>query len=150
MPGVPKCGPKTAVKWLAEHGSLDGVIAAAEQIKTGRGIRTSGASRSGALMDLGGKYLFRMHEGSPDYPSVYYIFNRIREAMPAFGADLIGVDTKADIVAYMNKIKDWPGVYGTVTWTPEQHNGFPDSEVVMCEVNSLKDGAFNIAPGYSS
>ena len=47
-------------------------------------------------------------------------------------------------------IKDWPGIYGTVTWTPEQHNGFPDQEVVMCEVNSLKDGAFNIAPGYSS
>ena len=55
-----------------------------------------------------------------------------------------------DIVAYMNKVKDWPGIYGTVTWTPEQHNGFPDQEVVMCEVNSLKDGAFNIAPGYSS
>ncbi|MSP75236.1 MAG: amino acid ABC transporter substrate-binding protein [Rhodospirillaceae bacterium] len=55
-----------------------------------------------------------------------------------------------DIVAYMNKVKDWPGVYGTVTWTPEQHNGFPDSEVVMCEVNSLKDGAFNLAPGYSA
>ena len=44
--------------------------------------------------------------------------------------------------SYMNKVKGWPGVYGTVTWTPEQHNGFPDSEVVMCEVNSLKDGAF--------
>ncbi|GEP59963.1 ABC transporter substrate-binding protein [Reyranella soli] len=55
-----------------------------------------------------------------------------------------------DIVAYMNKVKDWPGIYGTVTWTPEQHNGFPDQEVVMCEVNSLRDGAFNIAPGYSS
>jgi branched-chain amino acid transport system substrate-binding protein len=54
-----------------------------------------------------------------------------------------------DIVAYWNKLKNWPGIYGTVTWTPEQHNGFPDSEVVMCEVNSLKDGAFNIAPGYS-
>ena len=37
-----------------------------------------------------------------------------------------------------------------VTWTPEQHNGFPDTEVVMCEVNSLKDGAFNLAPGYSA
>lgn len=62
-----------------------------------------------------------------------------------------GAGTKNDdIVAYMNKIKDWPGVYGTVTWTPEQHNGFPDSEVVMCEVNSLKDGAFNLAPGYSA
>ena len=50
----------------------------------------------------------------------------------------------------MNKVKGWPGIYGTVTWTPEQHNGFPDSEVVMCEVNSLKDGAFNLAPGYSA
>ena len=59
--------------------------------------------------------------------------------------------TKSDeIVGYMNKVKDWPGVYGTVTWTPQQHNGFPDSEVVMCEVNSLKDGAFNLAPGYAS
>lgn len=59
--------------------------------------------------------------------------------------------TKPDeIVGYMNKVKDWPGVYGTVTWTPQQHNGFPDSEVVMCEVNSLKDGAFNLAPGYAS
>ena len=59
--------------------------------------------------------------------------------------------TKAeDIVAYLNKVKGWPGIYGTVTWTPEQHNGFPDSEVVMCEVNSLRDGAFNLAPGYST
>jgi branched-chain amino acid transport system substrate-binding protein len=55
-----------------------------------------------------------------------------------------------DITAYFNKVKGWPGIYGTVTWTPEQHNGFPDLEVVMCEVNSLKDGAFNLAPGYAS
>jgi DNA polymerase I len=33
VPGVEKVGPKTAVKWLEEHGSLDGVVAAAEQIK---------------------------------------------------------------------------------------------------------------------
>ncbi len=33
VPGVDKVGPKTAVKWLAEHGSLDGVIAAAPGIK---------------------------------------------------------------------------------------------------------------------
>jgi len=33
VPGVDKVGPKTAVKWLAEHGSLDGVIAAADTIK---------------------------------------------------------------------------------------------------------------------
>lgn len=33
VPGVEKVGPKTAAKWLAEHGSLDGVIAAAADIK---------------------------------------------------------------------------------------------------------------------
>jgi DNA polymerase I len=33
VPGVEKVGPKTAVKWLEEHGSLDGVVAAADQIK---------------------------------------------------------------------------------------------------------------------
>jgi DNA polymerase-1 len=33
VPGVEKVGPKTAVKWLEEHDSLDGVVAAAEQIK---------------------------------------------------------------------------------------------------------------------
>ncbi len=33
VPGVHKVGPKTAVKWIAEHGSLDGVVAAADSIK---------------------------------------------------------------------------------------------------------------------
>lgn len=33
VPGVDKVGPKTAAKWIAEHGSLDGVIAAADGIK---------------------------------------------------------------------------------------------------------------------
>jgi DNA polymerase-1 len=33
VPGVEKVGPKTAAKWIAEHGSLDGVIAAAATIK---------------------------------------------------------------------------------------------------------------------
>jgi len=33
VPGVEKCGPKTAAKWLAEYGTLDGVIAAAPAMK---------------------------------------------------------------------------------------------------------------------
>ncbi|MBO9661841.1 DNA polymerase I [Dokdonella sp.] len=41
IPGVEKCGPKTAAKWLAEYGSLDGVIAAAEKVggKIGENLR---------------------------------------------------------------------------------------------------------------
>ena len=37
VPGVEKVGPKTAAKWLAEHGSLDGVMAAAAAIKGAAG-----------------------------------------------------------------------------------------------------------------
>jgi DNA polymerase-1 len=33
VPGVDKVGPKTAVKWLTEHGSLEGVMAAAPTMK---------------------------------------------------------------------------------------------------------------------
>ena len=41
IPGVPKCGPKTAAKWLAEYGTLDGVIENAAQIggKIGESLR---------------------------------------------------------------------------------------------------------------
>ena len=33
VPGVPGVGPKTAAKWIAEHGSLDAVIASADAVK---------------------------------------------------------------------------------------------------------------------
>lgn len=33
IPGVVKCGPKTAVKWLTEHGSLTQVMANADKVK---------------------------------------------------------------------------------------------------------------------
>ena len=33
IPGVPKCGPKTAVKWLAAHESLNGVMENADEVK---------------------------------------------------------------------------------------------------------------------
>ncbi len=33
VPGVEKCGPKTAVKWLTEYGTLDGIVENAAAIK---------------------------------------------------------------------------------------------------------------------
>ncbi len=43
IPGVPKVGPKTAVKWLQEHGSLDAIVAHAGDIggKVGENLRAS-------------------------------------------------------------------------------------------------------------
>jgi DNA polymerase-1 len=43
VPGVPKVGPKTAVKWLLEYGSLDALLARAGEIKgiVGENLRNS-------------------------------------------------------------------------------------------------------------
>jgi DNA polymerase-1 len=43
VPGVPKVGPKTAVKWLLEYGSLDALVARAGEIKgvVGDNLRNS-------------------------------------------------------------------------------------------------------------
>ncbi|MDP3139650.1 MAG: 5'-3' exonuclease H3TH domain-containing protein, partial [Burkholderiaceae bacterium] len=43
VPGVPKVGPKTAVKWLLEYGSLDALVARAGEIKgvVGENLRSS-------------------------------------------------------------------------------------------------------------
>lgn len=43
VPGVPQVGPKTAVKWLHEYGSLDNIVAHADTIsgKVGESLRAS-------------------------------------------------------------------------------------------------------------
>ena len=43
VPGVPKVGPKTAVKWLEKYGSLDGILAHKEEITgvVGENLRSS-------------------------------------------------------------------------------------------------------------
>ncbi|HUX82187.1 MAG TPA: DNA polymerase I [Halothiobacillus sp.] len=43
VPGVPGCGPKTAAKWLKQWGSLDAIMANADQIagKVGESLRAS-------------------------------------------------------------------------------------------------------------
>jgi len=43
IPGVPKCGPKTAVKWLQQYGDLDNLMAHADEIggKIGENLRNA-------------------------------------------------------------------------------------------------------------
>jgi DNA polymerase-1 len=43
IPGVDKCGPKTAAKWLGEYGTLDAVVANADKIggKIGENLRAA-------------------------------------------------------------------------------------------------------------
>jgi branched-chain amino acid transport system substrate-binding protein len=68
----------------------------------------------------------------------------ITQAMKSVGTE------PEKIVGYLNQLKNFPGVYGDISFTPDHHDGYPDEEVVMVEANSLKNGAFKLAPGYAS
>ena len=70
--------------------------------------------------------------------------NMIAEAIKAVGPE------PEKLVGYLNQLKNFPGVYGDMSFTPDRHDGYPDEQVVMVEANSLKDGAFNLAPGYGA
>jgi branched-chain amino acid transport system substrate-binding protein len=64
---------------------------------------------------------------------------------------MMNVGTEPEqVVGYLNKLKGYPGVYGDISFTPERHDGYPDEEVIMVEANSLQNGAFKLAPGYSA
>ena len=42
------------------------------------------------------------------YPSVYYLFGRIRDSMPAWGAETVSLQDKASIVAYLLNVNGYP------------------------------------------
>jgi branched-chain amino acid transport system substrate-binding protein len=55
-----------------------------------------------------------------------------------------------EMAGYWNSLKAWPGMNGHISFTPKEHNGYPDNEVIMIQCNSFRDGAFSLAPGYSA
>lgn len=61
VPGVPGIGPKTAAQLIAEHGSLDAVIAAADRIK---GKRGESIKASASLLPMS-KQLVTLHRDLP-------------------------------------------------------------------------------------
>jgi branched-chain amino acid transport system substrate-binding protein len=64
------------------------------------------------------------------------------------GAIRNGAETAEQIAAHWGSGKPHPGVYGDYVWTSQQHNGYPDDDVVMSQANSFRDGMFRLAPGY--
>ena len=90
-----------------------------------------------AKIEMGDTLLWWIASG---YDAPYLIADAIKHA---------GSEPK-QIAGYWNTLKAWPGVYGDLTFTPEQHNGYPDNEVVMAQANSFHEGAFKLAPGYGA
>jgi branched-chain amino acid transport system substrate-binding protein len=90
-----------------------------------------------AKIELGDTLLWWVAVG---YDSPYMIAQAIKSS----GAE------PEQIVGYLNKLNGYPGVFGDISFTPERHDGYPDEGIVMVEANSLKNGAFKLAPGYNA
>jgi branched-chain amino acid transport system substrate-binding protein len=76
----------------------------------------------------------------------------------AFGVDAVnlvadaakaGATTSEQIIKHMNTLKNYPGYFGTYSFSETEHNGFPTSEVVAGVSNTVKpEGTHAIAAGY--
>jgi branched-chain amino acid transport system substrate-binding protein len=53
------------------------------------------------------------------------------------------------IIKYLNMLSKYPGYFGTYSFTPTQHNGYPTDEIVMSEASTARNGTFAVAPGYT-
>jgi len=67
----------------------------------------------------------------------------------ASAVETSGASTPDAIIGAWNATKNYPGIYGDYTYSPDNHNGYPQADVVMSRANSQKDGTFALAPGYS-
>jgi len=103
IPGVDKVGPKTAAKWLDQYGSLDGVMAAADEIKgkVGENLRAAldqlplsrELTRINCDLDLD-LHVSDLQPAPPDEDALRELFRRLE--FKAWLAELEGGDAQAD------------------------------------------------------
>ncbi len=104
---------------------------------------------SGALPPRTAEFVDRLRAAKIEIGDTLLWWVAIGYDAPRLIADAVKANGSAPeaIAKHWNTLKSWPGVYGDITWTPEQHDGYPDDQVVMCQANSFRDGAFSLAPG---
>lgn len=59
-----------------------------------------------------------------------------------------GASTSEAIIGAWNQTTAYPGIFGAYSFSPENHNGYPQADVVMSRANSQRDGTFALAPGF--
>jgi branched-chain amino acid transport system substrate-binding protein len=99
-------------------------------------------ARTQALVDvikpaLGGRIDFTFWWVALGYDSMKVI---------AYGAEQAKSLDPDKIKAVLEHTADYPGVYGAYSWTPAQHNGFPDAGMMMNAANTFQDGSYQPAP----
>jgi branched-chain amino acid transport system substrate-binding protein len=73
------------------------------------------------------------------YDSVVLFADAIKNAGPS----------SAEIIGYLDSLKNHQGYFGNYTFSATEHNGLDVKSIVMSVANSGKNGMFKMAPGYS-
>ena len=147
VPGVPKCGPKTAAKWLGEYATLDGVMQNADKIggKIGESLRAAlpqlPLSRELVTIKTDVPLEFAptdLAQREADTTALRELYTRydfkaaLKELDAAAGAPMAGESATDDIVSQADLIPDArpsasapdaalsaPGTYELVTTQPQ-------------------------------
>ncbi|MCD0501827.1 ABC transporter substrate-binding protein [Bordetella petrii] len=95
-----------------------------------------------ALMDairpkLGGKIDFTFWWVALGYDTVKIIEHAVKQT---------GGTDPEEVRKVLESTGKLPGVYASYTWSASNHNGFPDSAMVVNRANTFKDGSFDLAP----
>ncbi|MCF4129645.1 ABC transporter substrate-binding protein [Methylobacterium sp. SyP6R] len=98
--------------------------------------------RTRALIDkikpaLGGSIDFTFWWVALGYDTVRIIEHAVRQA---------GSTDPQKIKAVLESTRDLPGVYASYSWSPQDHNGFPDKNIVADIAASFRDGCYEAAP----
>lgn len=120
IPGVPKCGPKTAVKWLDQYDSLEGVMAAADDVKGKVGEHLRGALAHLPLSydlatircELDRDVVPDIPEGAQDVDALRALFEMFEfkgwlEEMGAAAAPQPNIESSYETVLTVNQLDDW-------------------------------------------
>jgi len=109
-------------------------------------------SADGKLNDRTMGFLDRLRSAKVEFADTLLWWVAVGYDSPMLLAEAMkngGIEPK-QVVAYLNNLKKFAGVFGDISFTPDLHDGYRDEDIVMVEANSLKDGAFKVAPGYAS
>lgn len=114
------------------------------------GFKSSSYDEAGALPERTQKFLdsagnnIRIDDTTLWWVAMGYdAVHLIRHAVEKAGS------SKADDVKRaLEATQRHPGLFGTYSYSPSNHNGYPVSEIVMNRADSFKNGAFSLAPGY--
>jgi len=118
------------------------------------GFRSCAYNAAGKLPPRTEAFVARLREKKVDLSDtvLFYILNGYDLIqLPMAGIKGAGGTDAAGIVKYLNTLQNgWTSLSATYKFSPTEHNGLPTDQIVMVAANSVKDGAYNLAPGYSS